>query len=66
MLPVPSSEVELQPASAEAWRRLGRFQLHAQNLPRQALGPLRAAYYLDPRNPESSSDFLEVQRALAQ
>lgn len=57
--------VSLQPANAEAWRRLGRFRLFALKQARDALDPLRAAYFLDPRNPESSSDLLEVQRALA-
>ena len=58
--------VALQPANAEAWRRLGRFRLLAMSRPQEALDPLRAAYYLDPQNPESTSDFLEVQRAVAE
>jgi hypothetical protein len=55
--------VRLQPASAEAWRRLGRFQLSTLNQPADALASFRAAYFLDPRNPDSASDFLEASRA---
>ena len=54
--------VELQPASAEAWRRLGRQRLATQSDPRAAEDAFRAAYYLDPQSPESTSDFLEVRR----
>jgi cytochrome c-type biogenesis protein CcmH/NrfG len=55
--------VEIQPASAESWRRLGRFQLSTLNQPADAVRSFRAAYYLDPRNPQSQSDFLEATRA---
>jgi hypothetical protein len=58
--------VRIQPASAEAWRRLGRFQLSALNQPSDALASFRAAYFLDPRNPASTSDFLEASRANGQ
>ena len=47
--------VRIQPASAEAWRRLGRFQLSTLNQPSDALASFRAAYFLDPRNPASTS-----------
>ena len=57
--------VRLQPANSEAWRRLGRFRLVALNDAETAEGPLRAAYYLDPRNPDVQSDFLAVLRQLA-
>jgi hypothetical protein len=56
--------VAVQPASAEAWRRLGRYRLNVLARPRQALEAFRAAYYLDPASPEAMSDFLEVSRAL--
>jgi hypothetical protein len=56
--------VEIQPANAEAWRRLGRHQLTAMGRPRDALRAFRAAYYLDPQSPEAVSDFLEVSRQL--
>ena len=55
--------VRLQPASAETWRRLGRFQLSTLNQPSDALASFRAAYFLDPRSPASQSDFLEASRA---
>ena len=55
--------VQVMPASAEAWRRLGRFQLSSLNEPADALRSFQAAYYLDPRNPQSQSDFLEAKRA---
>ena len=55
--------VRVQPANAETWRRLGRFQLSSLNQPADALASFRAAYFLDPRNPASTSDFLEASRA---
>jgi Flp pilus assembly protein TadD len=55
--------VELQPANAETWRRLGRFQLSALVQPDEALRAFRAAYYLDPANQQSTSDILEASRA---
>jgi len=55
--------VRLQRANAETWRRLGRFQLSTLNQPADALASFRAAYFLDPRNPASRSDFLEAGRA---
>jgi hypothetical protein len=58
--------VRIQPANAETWRRLGRFQLSAVNQPSDALASFRAAYFLDPRNPSSTSDFLEASRANGQ
>ena len=58
--------VRVQPASAEAWRRLGRFQLSTLSEPANALASFRAAYFLDPRNPASTSDFLEASRANGQ
>ena len=56
--------VRLQPANAETWRRLGRYQLSVLGAPREALPAFRAAYFLDPQSPEAVSDFLEVQRAI--
>ena len=56
--------VELQPANADAWRRLGRYQLSVLGEPKEALKAFRAAYYLDPQSPGAVSDFLEVSRQL--
>jgi hypothetical protein len=58
--------VRIQPASAEAWRRLGRFQLSTLNQPGDALASFRAAYFLDPQHPESKTGFLEASRANGQ
>ena len=55
--------VRIQPGNAESWRRLGRFQLTVLKQPADALASFRAAYFLDPRNPQSTSDFLEARRA---
>ena len=55
--------MRIQPANAETWRRLGRFQLSTLNEPADALASFRAAYFLDPHNPVSTSDFLEASRA---
>jgi hypothetical protein len=55
---------EVQPASAEAWRRLGRFRLDVLSQPRAALKDFQAAYYLDPQNPTSWSDLILATRAV--
>ena len=55
--------VRLQPANAEAWRRLGRFRLDVLNDAPGALTAFRAAYSLDPASPTSVSDVLEATRA---
>jgi tetratricopeptide (TPR) repeat protein len=57
--------VRLEPANAETWRRLGGFRLRVAGDPRGALEAFRAAYYLDPEAPRSTSDVLEARRALA-
>jgi hypothetical protein len=57
--------VELQPASAEAWRRLGRLRLSTLGDPKAALSAFQAAYYLDPKSPASTSDVIEASRAAA-
>lgn len=56
--------VQLQPANAETWRRLGRFRLSALADPPGALSAFRAALYLDPQSPDSQSDMVEATRAL--
>jgi O-Antigen ligase/Tetratricopeptide repeat len=55
--------VELQPANAEAWSRLGRLRLSVLGQPDEALRAFQAAYFLDPRSPSSVSDVLEASRA---
>jgi tetratricopeptide (TPR) repeat protein len=56
--------VQVQPASAEAWRRLGRFRLSALSAPRRALEAFEAAYFLDPQNPVSWTDVIVAARAV--
>jgi len=56
--------VELQPASAETWRRLGRLRLSVLDDPHGALRAFQAAYYLDPKSPASTSDVVEASRAV--
>ena len=57
--------VELQPANAETWRRLGTYRAIDLRQPRAAVGPLRAAYYLDPQSTEVKTAYLLLQRQLA-
>ena len=54
----------LQPANAEAWRRLGRYRLSVLDEPRGALEAFQVAYFLDPAARRSASDVLEASRAL--
>jgi O-antigen ligase len=55
--------VRLQPASAEAWRRLGRYRLSVLDDPKGAVEAFRAAYYLEPQSAQTLSDFLEASRS---
>jgi Tetratricopeptide repeat/O-Antigen ligase len=55
--------VELQPANAETWRRLGRLRLSVLGDPRGALRAFQTAYYLDPKSQASTSDVVEASRA---
>jgi O-antigen ligase len=55
--------VQVQPASPEAWRRLGEYHLSELNQPADALPILRAAIYLDPLEPQSRNDYLVALRA---
>ena len=55
--------VQVQPASPEAWRRLGEYRLNELNQPASALPILRAAIYLDPLSQESRNDYLVAIRA---
>ena len=55
---------EVQPGSAEAWRRLGQFRLDALSEPRTALKDFQIAYYLDPQNHRSWTDLIVATRAV--
>ena len=56
--------VDVQPASAETWRQLGRFRLDVLDEPRKALNDFQTAYYLDPQNPASWTDLILATRAV--
>jgi hypothetical protein len=56
--------VRLQPANAETWSRLGDLRLGALDDPRGALKAYKAAYYLDPHDPQTGSGVLQATRAL--
>ncbi|MEA2311723.1 MAG: hypothetical protein QOE28_1691 [Solirubrobacteraceae bacterium] len=56
--------VQVQPANAEAWRRLGRLRLNALSQPREALKDFQAAYYLDPQNHTSWADLIIATQAV--
>jgi hypothetical protein len=56
--------VDVQPANAETWRRLGRFRLDTLAQPRRALDDFQVAYYLDPQNRQSWSDLIYATRAV--
>jgi cytochrome c-type biogenesis protein CcmH/NrfG len=56
--------VKTQPANAEAWRRLGEYQLGALGDARGALSAFQAAYYLDPQSRGAQSDVIEASRAV--
>jgi tetratricopeptide (TPR) repeat protein len=55
--------VQVQPASQEAWLRLGEYQLNELSAPERALPILRAAIYLDPLSPQSTTDYIVALRA---
>jgi hypothetical protein len=56
--------VKLQPANAEAWRRLGRLRLVKLQQRERALEAFKVAYWLDPASPSSVSDIVEASRAI--
>jgi hypothetical protein len=55
--------VRLQPASPEAWRRLGDHYLVSLGEPHRALPVLRAALFLDPVSPAGRASFVAALRA---
>jgi hypothetical protein len=56
--------VEVQPARAEAWTRLGRYRISALTDTHGALPAFEAALFLDPYSKGAASDVLEARRAL--
>jgi O-antigen ligase len=57
------SAVKLEPASPEAWRRLGEYYLNELSDPVKALPILKGAVFLDPYSPQNSNDYLLALRA---
>jgi hypothetical protein len=55
--------VKTQPSNADAWRRLGEYELDVLGDARGALAAFQAAYYLDPRGIGTQSDVLRASRA---
>ena len=56
--------VRLQPANPATWRALAEFSLNSLKDPSRAYGALRAAVFLDPKNPELQAAFVEAYRQL--
>jgi tetratricopeptide (TPR) repeat protein len=57
--------VQVEPASAEAWTRLGDYLLNSLSNPRQAIPVLRGALYLDPFSDAARGAFIIALRAEA-
>jgi len=55
--------VQVQPASPDAWQRLGEYRLNELGQPAVALPILRAALYLDPLSSQSQADYVTALRA---
>ena len=55
--------VRLQPASSEAWRRLGEYYLNRLSQPEQAIPVLRGALFLDPFSNTNRADYVYALRA---
>jgi hypothetical protein len=57
--------VDLEPANPETWRRLGQLRLNVYGDPSGALRAFQAAFYLDPRALQSTTDVVVASRFLA-
>jgi O-antigen ligase len=57
--------VRIEPARAEAWRRLGDYHLSQLSQPAEAIPLLRAAVYLDPFSAQSRAAYVFALRAAA-
>jgi tetratricopeptide (TPR) repeat protein len=55
--------VQVQPASPDAWQRLGEYRLNELGQPAAALPILQAALYLDPLSQQSRADYVAALRA---
>ena len=57
--------VQVEPASADAWRRLGEYYLAELSQPERALPILRGALFLDPLSAETRGQLVAALRASA-
>jgi hypothetical protein len=57
--------VDLEPANPETWRQLGYFRLRALDDPKSALRAFQVAYFLDVKNPQSTTDIVIASRLAA-
>ena len=55
--------IDLEPANPESWRRLGQLRLNGFKDPKGALSAYQAAFFLDPRSPQSMTDIVIASRA---
>jgi tetratricopeptide (TPR) repeat protein len=55
--------VQVDPAQAEAWRRLGEYYLNDLSQPEAAIPVLRGAIYLDPFSQQGRNDYVVALRA---
>jgi O-antigen ligase/Flp pilus assembly protein TadD len=58
--------VQLQPANAETWKRLGEYRLNVLDDPEGALRAYKGALYLDPASKTTEDAVLISARAIAQ
>jgi hypothetical protein len=56
--------IQREPANPETWRRLGQLRLDSDN-PKGALSAFQAAFFLDPRSPQSTTDIVQSSRLAA-
>ncbi len=57
--------IDLEPANPESWRRLGQLRLNGFDDPEGALSAYQAAFFLDPRSPQSTTDIVIASRLAA-
>ena len=57
--------IDLEPANPESWRRLGALRMYGYDDPKGALSAYQAAFFLDPRSPQSTTDIVIASRLAA-
>jgi hypothetical protein len=53
--------IQREPANPETWRRLGEMRMNFDD-PKGALSAFQAAFFLDPRSPQSTTDIVRSSR----